>query len=226
MLLKEIPVYERPREKALKYGLDSLSNNELIAIILRTGTKDENVLSLTNKLFKEVDRISDLKNLSISELTKIKGIGKTKAITLLSAIELGFRIINDELEDIKLTSAENVYEYLLPKVKGLKEEHLFALYLDAKGNLISCKLLTKGNINSTIIDGKLIFKWGYKLSATAIILSHNHPSLDPTPSIQDLKYTETIIKQAGIAGFIILDHIIIGNGYYSMKKESKLFKMF
>ena len=226
MLLKEIPIYERPREKAIKYGIETLSNSELIAILIRTGTKDENVLSLTNKIFKEIDSLSELKDLSVSELTKIKGIGETKAITILSAIELGIRILNERIDDIKFESSEKVYEYILPKVKNLKEEHLYGLYLNSKGTLIACKLLTKGNINSTIIDGKIVFKWAYKLSATAIILIHNHPSGDPTPSIQDLKYTETIIKQANLNGFILLDHIVVGQGYYSMKKESKLFKLF
>ena len=226
MLLKEIPIYERPREKAIKYGIETLSNSELIAILIRTGTKDENVLSLTNKIFKEIDSLSELKDLSVSELTKIKGIGETKAITILSAIELGIRILNERIDDIKFESSEKGYEYILPKVKNLKEEHLYGLYLNSKGTLIACKLLTKGNINSTIIDGKIVFKWAYKLSATAIILIHNHPSGDPTPSIQDLKYTETIIKQANLNGFILLDHIVVGQGYYSMKKESKLFKLF
>ena len=147
-------------------------------------------------------------------------------ITILSAIELGIRILNEQKDDTKFESSQKVYEYILPKVKNLKEEHLYGLYLNGKGSLIACKLLTKGNINSTIIDGKIVFKWAYKLSASAIILIHNHPSGDPTPSIQDLKYTETIVKQANLNGFILLDHIIIGNGFYSMKKDSKLFKMF
>ena len=127
MLLKEIPIYERPREKAIKYGVETLSNSELIAILIRTGTKDENVLSLTNKIFKERDSLSELKDLSVNELTKIKGIGKTKAITILSAIELGIRILDEQKEDIKFESSEKVYEFILPKVKNLKEEHLYGL---------------------------------------------------------------------------------------------------
>ena len=112
------------------------------------------------------------------------------------------------------------------KVQGLKEEVLYGIYLNSKSKIVAIKELTKGNLNSTIIDGKLVFKWAYKLSTPAIILVHNHPSGDPHPSIQDLKYTEIIIKQASIAGFVILDHIIIGTDYYSMKKNEKFFKMF
>lgn len=226
MILKEIPIYERPREKAIKYGIDSLSNNELIAILLRTGSKDENVLNVATKIFKEVSSLKELTELSVNELIGIKGIGEAKAITVLAAIELGKRVISEEIEEVKLGSSESVYKFMLPLVKGLNEEHLYALYFNAKGSMISYKLLTKGNINSTIIDGRLVFKWAYKLSASAIILVHNHPSGDPTPSMQDLKYTETILKQSDLNGFILLDHIIIGNGYYSMKKSSKLFKLF
>lgn len=226
MILKELPIYERPRERAIKYGVENLSNTELLSIMLRTGNKDENVIMLSNKIFKEISSLNELKQLSVDELTKIKGIGPTKAITILASIELGLRILKEQVDELKLSSAEEVYQYMYPRVNGKTEENLFALYLNAKGVLITCKLLTTGNVNSTIIDAKLIFKWAYKLSATGIILVHNHPSGDPTPSMQDLKYTERIIKQSSLTEFIIVDHIIIGNGYYSMKKNNKLFKVF
>lgn len=226
MLLKEMPESERPREKALKYGVENLSNAELIAIILRTGTQNENAIGVALRLLQEISSIKDLQNLTIVELTKIDGIGKTKAIMLLSAIQLGLRIIGDDSNRITFANSQEVYNYMKPKVIGLNVEQLFAIYLDVKGNLIEMKVLTKGNINSTIIDGKLIFKWAYKLSAAAIILVHNHPSGDPTPSVHDIKYTEVVLKQAKLTDFIILDHIVIGDGYYSMKKECKIFKMF
>lgn len=226
MILKELPIYERPRERAIKYGIENLSNSELLAIMLRTGNKDENVVMLANKIFKEISSLTELKQLSIDELIKIKGIGPTKAITILASIELGLRILKEQVDELKLSSAEEVYQYMLPRLQGKTEENLFAIYLNAKGSLIACKLLTSGNVNSTIIDAKLIFKWAYKFSATGIILVHNHPSGDPTPSMQDLKYTERIIKQSTLTEFIIVDHIIIGNGYYSIKKNNKIFKVF
>ena len=226
MILKELPIYERPRERAIKYGIENLSNSELLAIMLRTGNKDENVVMLANKIFKEISSLTELKQLSIDELIKIKGIGPTKAITILASIELGLRILKEQVDELKLSFAEEVYQYMLPRLQGKTEENLFAIYLNAKGSLIACKLLTSGNVNSTIIDAKLIFKWAYKFSATGIILVHNHPSGDPTPSMQDLKYTERIIKQSTLTEFIIIDHIIIGNGYYSIKKNNKIFKVF
>lgn len=226
MLLKELPILERPREKALKYGIESLNNAELLSILLRTGNKEESALTLGNKILTTIESIKDLKETTISELIQIKGIGNTKAITLLAAVELGNRILNDSRDEISFETSEQVYQYMKYRVKDLTEEHLYALYLNSKGLLIHCKLLTKGNINSTIIDGKLIFKWAYKLSATAIILVHNHPSGDSTPSLADLKYTETVVKQAELMGLIVIDHIIIGKDYYSMKKNNKCFKLF
>ncbi len=225
-MLREVPTFEHPREKALKYGIKSLSNSELLAIILRTGTKDKNVLKLSHDLLNNLSSLHDLLEISIPELTAFDGIGITKAITLLASIELGNRIVSECNNSKIIINAEDVYNTMKSKVQGLKEEVLYGIYLNSKSKIVAIKELTKGNLNSTIIDGKLVFKWAYKLSTPAIILVHNHPSGDPHPSIQDLKYTEIIIKQASIAGFVILDHIIIGTDYYSMKKNEKFFKMF
>lgn len=225
-MLREIPLYERPREKVKKYGIKSLSNSELLAIILRTGTKNKDVLALSRELLNELNSLTDLKEISLQELTSFCGIGITKAITILACAELGNRIVMEEKKETCFLSSKDVYQFMKSRVVGLKEEVLFGIYLNAKNMVVDVKELTRGNLNSTIIDGKLVFKWAYKLSSPAIILVHNHPSGDATPSIQDLKYTELIIKQAKIAGFIIVDHIIIGSDYYSMKKNEKLFKMF
>lgn len=225
-MLKEVPISERPREKALVIGIENLSDAELLAIILRTGSKKDSVINVAYKLLNDTTNLYELSSLSINELTKIKGIGETKAITLLSAFELGKRAFFKKMNKPNFLSADAVYKYMKPVVVGKKEECLYAMYLDTKGNLINTKLLTKGTINSTIIDGKLVFKWAYKLSATAIILIHNHPSGDPTPSIQDIKYTEIVIKQSKLTEFKILDHIIIGDDYFSMKKECQHLKLF
>lgn len=226
ILLRELPTSERPREKAMIIGIENLSDAELLAIIMRTGSKKESVLNIAYKLLAESNNLNELSMSSINELTKVEGIGTTKAITILSAFELGKRAYFKKSDKKSFNSAEKVYNYIRPMLIGKKEECLYAMYLDAKGNLINTKLLTKGTINSTIIDGKLVFKWAYKLSASAIILIHNHPSGDPTPSIPDIKYTEVIIKQSKLTEFKILDHIIIGDDYFSMKKECQALKLF
>lgn len=225
-MLKDLPPNDQPREKAIEKGIDTLTDAELIAIILRTGNKKESVLNISYKLLTDASNLFELSSYSVNELTKIDGIGLTKAITLLSAFELGKRAYYKTNPKLNITSADAVYRFVKPLVVGKKEEFLYAMYLDAKGGLISCKLLTKGTINSTIIDGKLVFKWAYKLSAFAIILIHNHPSGDPTPSMQDIKYTELVIKQSKLTEFKILDHIIIGEEYFSMKKELNHLKLF
>ena len=157
---------------------------------------------------------------------KIKGIGKTKAITILASIELGLRVLETSKENTFYTSPEAVFEYFYPKLRLKNKECLYAMYLDVKGQLIKEQLITQGTINSSLMDGKDIFKWGVKLSASAIILVHNHPSGDPTPSLADLKATEKLIQMSKYVDMIILDHIIIGNDFYSMKRSSKLYKLF
>lgn len=226
MIIKEIPVFERPREKVINQGVQYLSNTELIAILLRTGTKDANVLRLSEQLLYKLTTIKDLNDLTITELTEIKGIGPSKAVTILAAVELGKRMISLNSKEHMLKSSRQVYNYMQNYFLNAKEEHLYGLYLNAKGSLISTVELSKGTLNSTLIDPDTIFKWHYKLSSSAIILVHNHPSGDPTPSIPDLKKTEEVIKKAKLLNIPILDHIIIGNTYYSMRENNKLFNIF
>lgn len=223
MMLKEVPIWERPREKALKEGIKSLSTTELLAIILRTGVKNTSVLTVSQQIITKLTNISDLNEITLDELMTIKGIGKTKAITILASIELGLRIVQSQSDTIFLNNPEAIFNYLKNEVRHLKQEQLIALYLNVKGALISRKTLFIGTINAIMTDSKEIFKWAYKHSASAIILVHNHPSGDPTPSLADQKMTENIIKQALSLGFIILDHIIIGKTYFSMKQKTNLF---
>lgn len=224
MILKELPVSERPRERAIEKGVSSLSNAELLAIILRTGSKKYSVLETSHMILSKVAKIQDLNYLSYEELKELEGIGMTKAITILSAIELGKRINQIDKEEVSFLEAFEVFNYLKNEVQFLKEEHLYVFYLNNKGKLIDKKLLGIGTINQTLIDSKIIFKWAYKLSATAFILVHNHPSGDETPSKPDLQITDIIKKQSKTLGLVFLDHIIIGKYYYSMAKETNIFK--
>ncbi len=224
MILKELPITERPRERAIERGVSSLSNVELLAIILRTGSKKYSVLETSHMILSKVSKIQDLNYLSYEELKELEGIGMTKAITILSAIELGKRINQINQEEVSFLEAFEVYNYLKNEVQFLKEEHLYVFYLNNKGKLIDKKLLGIGTLNQTLIDSKVIFKWAYKLSSTAFILVHNHPSGDESPSNADLKVTEIIKKQSNTLGLFFLDHIIIGKYYYSMAKETNIFK--
>jgi len=223
MILKEVPVWDRPREKALNEGIKSLSNAELIAILLRTGVKEQSVLSLSQAILAKLNQMNDLSEITINELCSIKGIGPAKAITVLAGIELGLRILKFAPEKIKLNTPQRVFNLLKDELKPLKQETLIALYLNVKGELIIKKTLFVGTVNLIVIDAKEIFKWAYKHSASAIILVHNHPSGDPTPSQQDLQMTKVLLQQADALGFVIIDHIVIGDRFFSMKQQTNLF---
>ncbi|MBQ8293177.1 MAG: DNA repair protein RadC [Bacilli bacterium] len=222
MILKELPNSERPRERVLEKGVKNVSTLELLAILLRTGSKKYSVLETAHLILSKISKLQDLNDLSLEELKEIDGIGTTKAITILSAIELGKRINQLDKNDISFNEAFQVYEYMKDELKNLKEEHLYVLYLNTKGKLIDKKLLSIGTVNQTLIDSKIIFKWAYKLSASAFILVHNHPSGDATPSKADIQITDIINKQAKMLGFVLVDHIVIGYTFYSLMKNKKI----
>ena len=224
MILKEIPIYERPRERALDVGVENLSTTELLAIILRTGSKKYSVLETANQILAKSSKIQNLNFLSLEELVEIDGIGITKAITILSAIELGKRINQIEKNDISFFNPIEIYNYMKNELQSLTEERSYALYLNTKGKLIEKKLLTIGTINQTLIDSKIVFKWAYKLSASAFVLIHNHPSKDSTPSKQDLQITREILKQSKTLGIFFIDHLIIGNDFYSISQSTDIFE--
>ncbi|MBR2891571.1 MAG: DNA repair protein RadC [Bacilli bacterium] len=222
MKIQNMPSNEKPREKIINNGINSLNNIELLAILLRCGNKKKSVIELSMDVLNTLDSIDDISELTIDELTKIEGIGISKASIILASFELAKRIFSKSINKISLPSPKLIYEHFKPLYYNVKQEQLYAIYLDTKGKMISKKLITIGNINSSLIDDKSIFKWAYKYSASAIILVHNHPSGDSTPSKEDLKVTAQIIRQAELLGFIILDHIIIGDNYFSIKMNYKL----
>lgn len=216
MLIKNIPEFERPRERFLKFGAENLSNSELISILLNNGTKNMSVKELSDSILHNINDISELKNMTLSKLKEIKGIGDVKAITLLSALELGKRVYyNKNISKIRMNSADKIYNYMKDELYGKKQEHFYALYLDSKKNLIDKKLLFIGTINKSIVHPREIFKHAYLLSASSIICIHNHPSGDSLPSNEDIILTKNLKKIGDVQGIPIIDHIIIGNNYYS-----------
>ena len=217
ILIKDIPILDRPRERFIKYGVNNLSNEELLSIVLKNGVKDYSVKDLSNNILKNIKDITNLKDLTINELTKIKGIGKVKAITLLSSIELGKRVYQDKDNiNIKLNSSKLIYNYMKDKLKYKKQEYFYVLYLDNKKNLIEEKLLFIGTLDKANVHPREIFKYAYLNSSKSIILIHNHPSNDTIPSKEDLLLTKNIIEIGKIMGIEVIDHIIFGNNnYYS-----------
>jgi len=217
ILIKDIPVLDRPRERFIKYGSNYLSNEELLSIVLKTGYKGYSVKDLSNNILKEIKDITDLKDISLNKLINIKGIGKVKAITLLSSIELGRRVysIKDSI-NIKLNNSKEIYNYIKDKLIYKKQEYFYCIYLDNNNKLIDNKLLFIGTLNKSNVHPREIFKYAYINNSNKIVLIHNHPSNNVLPSKEDILFTKNIIEIAKIQDIHVIDHLIIGNNnYYS-----------
>ena len=217
VLIKDLPALERPRERLLKYGVNALSNEELLSIVLKNGVKSSSVKELSSNLLKEIKSINDLKDCSINNLISIKGIGKVKAITLIASIELGRRVYEDNMNiNIKLDSSNKIYNFIKFDLIYKKQEYFYCLYLDTKKYLIEKKLLYIGTLNHTNVHPREVFKYAYLLSADSIICIHNHPTGDVLPSKDDVFLTKKLIEIGKINGINVIDHLIIGNNnYYS-----------
>jgi len=218
--VREWPETERPRERLLKEGAQSLSDAQLLAIILRTGSNEKSVIDTAIELLQEFGGLKGIEGASIKELKSFKGLGNAKIAQIKASFELGKRILTHEVKGQVLNSAQIVYKYFFPKLNGLKKEVFIALLLDTKLGLIKEVKVSEGTLNQSLIHPREVFKEAVKESAYAIIVVHNHPSGDPTPSEQDIEITKKLKKASEILEISLLDHVIIGNGrYFSMKEH-------
>ncbi len=224
IMVKDLPEEERPRERMIKYGSEGLSNTELLAILLRTGSRNESVLQLANKILSELKGILHLHEITVEELTTIKGVGPAKAIQIKAAIELGRRVSKQfTIDRYIIRSPRDVANYLMEDMRYLKQEQFLILLLDTKNHVISKEIISIGSLNSSIVHPREVFKPAIKKSASAIIAAHNHPSGDSTPSKEDIQVTNRLIEAGKILGIELLDHIIIGDGKYFSLKDEGLF---
>lgn len=225
-MIKEMPKEERPRERLMKSGPEALSNDELVAIILRTGDHDLSVVDLSKKVLYHLNSLEDLKRISVFELMTIRGIKEAKACTLIAAIELGRRLsqIKKEMKTI-IRSAYDVFHHVEKNISHLMQEHFMCLYLNTKSELITEETIFIGTINQTLIHPREIFKTAVKLSASAVIFVHNHPTGDSKPSKADLLATETLMQASELMGIDLIDHIIIGKDEFYSIKEGKQIKL-
>jgi len=221
-IIKEMPLEIRPRERLAKYGASTLADYELLAIILRTGTKDKSVLELAREIIIKFKDLGHFNELTIAELCSIKGIKEAKAIEILATIELGKRINNYVCQDVYIKSSNDAYCFIKNELENLKEERFVCLYLDLKSKVIASKTIAIGGISSTSLDLKKALKWGIKYSSNYLIFVHNHPSGDPAPSKEDINVTIEAMKIAKEFDFTIVDHIIIGKNKYFSFLDSKI----
>lgn len=221
--IKDFPLEERPREKVKQYGINNVTNKELLSIILKTGTKNINVEDLALSILRKY-KLHELKDVTITELTKIKGIGEVKAIELLAAIELGKRInYKTEEKKKKLNNPEVIFQEMRYLFIDKKQELFYCLYLNEKQELIERKLLFMGTVNKSITHPREVFKEAYRLSASSIICMHNHPSNDLRPSKSDLEFTTSLVEIGKLQGIPVVDHIIVGDSsFYSFYEHNNI----
>lgn len=223
--IKDIPIQERPMERLLQYGPERLNNEELLAILLKTGSKEQSAKEIASLLLSHVDKIQDISLLTKEQLLKFKGIGPMKASSLLAALELGKRMHQtvDQIQGKKFQHAELIFDYYKETLSEKKQECVYCIYLDQRKRIIKDELLFLGTINYSMIHPREIFKEAYLASACNIICVHNHPSGDVTPSKDDYEMTRAIQKAGALLGIPLLDHIIIGkNGYYSFFENNQI----
>ena len=216
--IKDIPESDRPMERLIENGVETLSNEELLAILLKTGTRDISAKELSSLLLSKIGGIKKLANVNFEYLNKFKGIGKSKACILLSALELSRRINKevDTIKNIKLNNTEVVYKFYKDKIGDKKQEYFYCVYLDNQKKVLDDKLLFIGTINYSVVHPREIFKEAYLLGASAIICIHNHPGGNVLPSKQDIEITNNLVEVGKLLGIKVLDHIIIcKEKYYS-----------
>ncbi|MFD2446220.1 DNA repair protein RadC [Bacillus sp. CGMCC 1.16607] len=224
LMIRDFPHDERPRERFVSNGPQSLSNHELIALLLRTGTSQESVLQLSNRLLTHFEGLRHLKSATLEEMTDIKGIGKAKAIQVLAAVEIGRRIANLSFDDrYVIRSPEDGAKYMMNDMRFLTQEHFVCLYLNTKNQVIHKQTVFIGSLNASIVHPREVFKEALKRSAASIIALHNHPSGDPAPSREDIEVTKRLVECGKIIGIELLDHLIIGeNKFVSLKEKGYL----
>lgn len=222
--VKDLPDTDRPYEKLLKIGAKNLTNTELLAILLKSGSKNENSIELSSKLLSKKENGLEgfyyLKEASLDELKSYNGIGQVKAIMIKALVEIASRINSENNSICKISTAKDIYELLKSQMEDLKTEETKVVLLDTKNKVKSISLISKGSINQTLLTAKEILTEPIKQMATNIILVHNHPSGDSTPSKQDINLTKRIKGYSDIFDITLLDHIIIGKNEYTSIKET------
>jgi DNA repair protein RadC len=221
--MKDLPQAERPRERLRKYGADVLSTPELLAILLRTGTSQMSVLELAHHLLSTFGGLRNLVKADMEDLKKIKGMGTCKAAEVKAAIELGKRIaLLDREERPVIRTPRDVADLLMQDMRYLDREHFKAVFLNVKNQVLDVVTVSVGTLNSSLVHPRELFKDAIKASSSGVILVHNHPSGDPTPSDNDKELTIRLCEAGKVLGISVLDHVVIGDSRYVSFRETGL----
>lgn len=219
-LIKEMNDDERPRERFKKYGVEALSNIELLSILMRCGTKSKSVMEVSSDLLK-LFNINDFSNINYNVLKDIKGIGEVKAMTLISAIEFGKRVLNKVDLSKQIRCSNDVYELVKSDLENELQEKLLVIFLNTRKYVIDKKIIFIGTVNSSVVHARDVFREAVKCNAVSIILVHNHPAGSINPSYQDMEMTNKFISIGRMMDIDVIDHLIIGkNNYYSFLESN------
>lgn len=219
--IKELDKTDKPREKLYRFGPESLTEWELLAVLIRSGSKKEDVLTISKKLWIYISKFHRISELTINDLMEIDGIGLSKACSIISALELFKRLnMRECVDNFSFGSPKSVADIFMNILRDEMKEHFYVLLLDTKNKIISWDEISKGDLNSSIVHPREVYKYALKFGANSIICLHNHPSGDPTPSSQDIDITKRLEEVGDLVGIRLLDHIIIGyNKYISLKEK-------
>ena len=226
-MIKDLPQGERPRERLKQHGPKHLNNTELIAILLRTGMTGENVISLSSRVLTALGGLAGLGRSSFAELCSQRGLSEAKACQLLAAVELGRRFVSLAPEErVVINSPQDVANLLMAEMAVLDQEHLKALLLNTKNEVLGIREIYVGNVNSSVVRPAEVFRPAVRDNATSVIVVHNHPSGDPTPSPEDVSITRTLIEAGKMMAVDVLDHLVIGSGnrFVSLKEAGLAFR--
>lgn len=225
--IKDLPSGERPYEKMEKYGAERLSDAELLAIIIRTGSSRETSVALAQRILKTDEKhagLACLHELTLEELRSLSGIGRVKAIQIKALMELSKRIASTYTMDnrVIIRSPEDVCRLLMEEMRHLKQEVFKVILLNTKNHVMRCRDVSMGSLTASIVHPREVFKEAVKAGSSGVIFAHNHPSGDPQPSTEDIETTARLVNAGNILGIKVVDHIIIGEGKYVSLKEKGL----
>lgn len=224
LMIRDVPEEERPRERLVQLGAEHCSNTELIAILLRTGTSSESVMTLAHRVLSKTGGIRGLTDTTLKELMEIRGIGKAKAVQILAGIELGRRISRAIPEErMTIRSPRDAAEMVMDEMRYLTQEHFVCLFLNTKNQVIDKECIFVGSLDTSVVHPREVFREAIRRSSAGVICIHNHPSGDPHPSREDVDITYRLYEAGEIVGVELMDHIIVGDGCYFSLKEKGLF---